>query len=40
MFALVKAHEEASRRSHGIGLLKKDFLAYTRSAPEIALSRR
>ena len=39
MFALVRAHGGSISAEHGIGLLKKEFLGYTRSAAEIALLR-
>ncbi len=37
MFALVKAHGGSISAEHGIGLLKKDFLGYTRSPAELAM---
>jgi FAD/FMN-containing dehydrogenase len=39
MFALVKKHAGSISAEHGIGLLKKPFLAYSRSAGEIALMK-
>ncbi|MBX7191514.1 MAG: FAD-binding oxidoreductase [Sandaracinaceae bacterium] len=39
MFALVRAHRGSISAEHGIGLLKKDFLGYTRTAEEIAIFR-
>jgi FAD/FMN-containing dehydrogenase len=37
MFTLVKKHGGSISAEHGIGLLKKDYLSYSRSAEEIAL---
>lgn len=39
LFALVKAHRGSISAEHGIGLLKKDYLSYTRSPAELALMR-
>ena len=39
MFRLVRAHGGSISAEHGIGLLKKDYLAYSRSPAEIALLR-
>ena len=39
MFALVKKHRGSISAEHGIGLLKKDYLAYSRAPEEIALLR-
>ena len=39
MFALVKRHGGSISAEHGIGLLKKDYLGYTRTESEIALMR-
>lgn len=39
MFALVKRHGGSISAEHGIGLLKKDYLGYSRSESEIALMR-
>lgn len=39
IFELVKAHHGSISAEHGIGLLKRDFLGYSRSAIEIALMR-
>ncbi len=39
LFELVKKYEGSVSAEHGIGLLKKDALAYTRSPEEIALFR-
>ncbi len=39
MFALVKKHGGSISAEHGIGLLKKDFLHYTRTPEEVALMR-
>lgn len=36
MFALVKKHQGSISAEHGIGLLKKDYLHYSRSPAEIA----
>jgi FAD/FMN-containing dehydrogenase len=40
MFALVREHRGSISAEHGIGLLKKDALHYTRSAEEIALMQQ
>jgi glycolate oxidase subunit GlcD len=37
MFRLVRAHGGSISAEHGIGLLKKDYLSYSRSPAEIAL---
>lgn len=39
IFTLVRAHRGSISAEHGIGLLKKDWLGYTRSDAEIALMR-
>lgn len=39
MFALVKAHRGSISAEHGIGLLKKDYLGYTRAPEELAIMR-
>ncbi len=39
MFELVRAHRGSISAEHGIGLLKKEWLGYTRSDAEIALMR-
>ena len=39
MFALVKKHHGSISAEHGIGLLKKDYLAYSRAPAEIALMK-
>ncbi len=39
MFALVRAHRGSISAEHGIGLLKKDFLGFTRTPEEIAIFR-
>ena len=39
MFTLVRRHGGSISAEHGIGLLKKDYLTYSRSAPEIELMR-
>ncbi|MGZ3477908.1 MAG: FAD-linked oxidase C-terminal domain-containing protein, partial [Polyangiales bacterium] len=39
MFALVKKHRGSISAEHGIGLLKKDYLGYSRSESELALLR-
>ena len=39
MFALVRRHGGSISAEHGIGLLKKDYLGYTRSEAEIAIAR-
>ena len=39
LFALVRAHAGSISAEHGIGLLKKDYLHFTRSAEELALLR-
>jgi FAD/FMN-containing dehydrogenase len=40
IFELVRAHGGSISAEHGIGLLKKDYLGYTRSAVELELLRR
>ena len=40
MFELVRAHDGSVSAEHGIGLLKKEWLGYTRSEAEIALMRQ
>ena len=37
VFAAVQAHRGSISAEHGVGLLKRDFLSYTRSAAEIEL---
>jgi FAD/FMN-containing dehydrogenase len=39
LFALVKAHRGSISAEHGIGLLKKGYLSYTRTPAELALMR-
>jgi FAD/FMN-containing dehydrogenase len=39
MFELVRKHGGSISAEHGIGLLKKDYLGYTRSAAELELLR-
>jgi len=39
MYGLVRDHRGSVSAEHGIGLLKRDYLAYTRSAREIAMMR-
>lgn len=39
MFELVRAHRGSISAEHGIGLLKKDFLSFTRSPEELAIFR-
>ena len=39
MFALVKKHAGSISAEHGIGLLKKEFLGYSRSGAEIGVLR-
>ncbi|WP_394847992.1 FAD-binding oxidoreductase [Pendulispora brunnea] len=39
LFAVVRAHAGSISAEHGIGLLKKDYLHFTRSAEEMALLR-
>ena len=39
LFEVVKAHRGSISAEHGIGLLKKDFLGYTRSPDEMAMMR-
>lgn len=39
MFALVKAHRGSISAEHGVGLLKKDYLGYTRAPEELAIMR-
>ncbi|MBL8918575.1 MAG: FAD-binding oxidoreductase [Myxococcaceae bacterium] len=39
VFTLVKKHQGSISAEHGIGLLKKDFLGYSRTSTEIALMR-
>ncbi len=39
MFAIVRAHQGSISAEHGIGLLKRDFLHYTRTPEEIATLR-
>ena len=39
MFSLVRKHHGSISAEHGIGLLKRDYLGYSRSEPELALLR-
>ncbi len=39
LFALVQAHKGSISAEHGIGLLKKPYLGFTRSAAEIEIMR-
>ena len=39
MFELVRAHRGSISAEHGIGLLKKPYLAFTRRPEELALLR-
>jgi FAD/FMN-containing dehydrogenase len=39
IFAIVKRHGGSISAEHGVGLLKKDFLGYSRSPEELALMR-
>jgi FAD/FMN-containing dehydrogenase len=39
MFSLVRKHQGSISAEHGIGLLKKPYLGYSRSAHELALLR-
>jgi FAD/FMN-containing dehydrogenase len=39
LFALVQAHRGSISAEHGVGLLKRDYLHYTRSPAELALLR-
>jgi FAD/FMN-containing dehydrogenase len=39
MFRLVRAHQGSISAEHGIGLLKKDYLSYSRSPAELSLIR-
>ena len=39
IFTLVKKHHGSISAEHGIGLLKKDYLAYSRAPAELALMR-
>ncbi|MER2566335.1 MAG: FAD-binding oxidoreductase [Myxococcaceae bacterium] len=39
VFTLVKAHRGSISAEHGIGLLKKDFLGYSRTPTELALMK-
>jgi FAD/FMN-containing dehydrogenase len=39
LFDLVKAHHGSISAEHGVGLLKRDFLSYSRTPAEIALMR-
>lgn len=40
VFALVKEHQGSISAEHGIGLLKKDFLHYSRTPTELSLMRQ
>ncbi|MCA2978924.1 MAG: FAD-binding oxidoreductase, partial [Myxococcaceae bacterium] len=40
VFRLVQAHRGSISAEHGIGLLKKDFLGYSRTPLELALMRQ
>jgi FAD/FMN-containing dehydrogenase len=39
IFTLVKKHDGSISAEHGVGLLKKDYLSYSRAPEEIALLR-
>jgi FAD/FMN-containing dehydrogenase len=39
IFSLVKKHQGSISAEHGIGLLKKDYLRYSRSPEELAIMR-
>jgi len=39
MFELVRKHGGSISAEHGIGLLKKDYLSYTRAPAELVLLR-
>jgi FAD/FMN-containing dehydrogenase len=39
MFELVKKHQGSISAEHGIGLLKKPYLGYSRSEAELAMLR-
>jgi FAD/FMN-containing dehydrogenase len=39
MFALVRTHDGSISAEHGIGLLKKDFLSFSRTSEELATMR-
>jgi FAD/FMN-containing dehydrogenase len=39
IFSLVQKHRGSISAEHGIGLLKKDYLPYSRSPAELALMR-
>ncbi len=39
IFTLVKKHRGSISAEHGIGLLKKDYLGYSRTPGEIAIMR-
>ncbi|HMV45309.1 MAG TPA: FAD-linked oxidase C-terminal domain-containing protein, partial [Leptospiraceae bacterium] len=39
MFSLIQKHNGSISAEHGIGLLKKDFLSFSRSAEEIRLMK-
>ena len=39
MFELVRKHGGSISAEHGVGLLKKEWLSYTRTAAEIAFMR-
>jgi FAD/FMN-containing dehydrogenase len=40
VFALVSSFGGSNSAEHGVGLLKKPFLSYTRSEPELSLMRQ
>lgn len=40
LFALIRKHKGSISAEHGIGLLKKEFLPFTRTAHEVALFRQ
>jgi FAD/FMN-containing dehydrogenase len=40
MFELVKSHSGSISAEHGIGLLKRDWLSYSRTPLEIELMRQ
>jgi len=40
VFAIVEAYDGSVSAEHGVGLLKKDYLSYTRSKEEIDLMKQ
>ena len=40
MFEIVQRHEGSVSAEHGVGLLKKDYLHYSRSEAEIAIMKQ